>query len=106
MSSPAEVPFTVIWGKETYDIKLVFASGVVALKKKLEELTGVPSDRMKLMPKSKGKHSPRVFLESRFEPIRIWVQFRYTSTRVCMLDWIAARLSLLTTSGLPRLVLR
>ena len=56
MSVPAEVPLTVIWGKDTHEVKLVVANGALALKKELEELTGVPSDRMKLMPKSKGKH--------------------------------------------------
>lgn len=55
MTSPAEVPLSVIWGKENYDITLVIANGVLSFKKELEELTGVPADRMKLMPKSKGK---------------------------------------------------
>jgi hypothetical protein len=53
-TSSAEVPLSVIWGKETVDVTLVVANGVPSFKKELEELTGVPSDRMKLMPKSKG----------------------------------------------------
>lgn len=47
-------PTTVKWGKETLEIKLIPANGVKGLKAELEEMTGVPSDRMKLMPKSKG----------------------------------------------------
>jgi hypothetical protein len=53
-TSSAEVPLSIIWGKETVDVTLVVANGVPSFKKELEELTGVPSDRMKLMPKSKG----------------------------------------------------
>ena len=53
MTTP--VPVCVKWGKESYDIQLaVDANGVSALKTHLEELTGVPSERMKLMAKSKG----------------------------------------------------
>jgi hypothetical protein len=55
-TSSAEVPLSVIWGKETVDVTLVVGNGVPSFKKELEELTGVPSDRMKLMPKSKGTH--------------------------------------------------
>lgn len=62
-TSPAEVPLSVIWGKETVDVTLIVANGVPSFKKELEELTGVPSDRMKLMPKSKGNNLFRNVLE-------------------------------------------
>ena len=45
----------VKWGKESLEITLIPEKGVSGLKADLEEKTGVPSDRMKLMPKSKGK---------------------------------------------------
>lgn len=48
------IPTIVKWGKEKIEMKLVPAHGVKGLKTELEERTGVPSDRMKLMPKSKG----------------------------------------------------
>ena len=49
------VPFRVKWGKEVIEIVFKVESGVVGLKAILEEKTNVPRDRMKLMPKSKGK---------------------------------------------------
>ena len=55
MSSPSEgYPTVVKWGKETIELKLVPVNGVKGLKAELEEKTGVPHDRMKCMPKSKG----------------------------------------------------
>lgn len=48
------IPITVKWGKETISIELIPANGVKGLKADLESKTGVPADRMKLMPKSKG----------------------------------------------------
>jgi len=55
MASPSEgYPTVVEWGKETIDLRLVPANGVKGLKAELEEKTGVPNDRMKCMPKSKG----------------------------------------------------
>jgi len=48
------VTITVKWGKETISIELVPSNGVKGLKGDLESKTGVPADRMKLMPKSKG----------------------------------------------------
>lgn len=48
------IPLTVKWGKETVIMKLIVDGGVKGLKAELEERTGVPADRMKLMPKSKG----------------------------------------------------
>lgn len=48
------IPTIVKWGKEKIEMKLVPAHGVKGLKTELEERTGVPFDRMKLMPKSKG----------------------------------------------------
>ena len=42
------------WGKETIKFDFVVAGGVKGLKTELEEKTRVPSDRMKLMAKSKG----------------------------------------------------
>ena len=49
------VPFTIKWGKETVNVEVVIAGGVKGLKAELEEQTGVPSDRMKIMAKSKGE---------------------------------------------------
>jgi len=49
------IPTIVKWGKETIELKLVPANGVKALKVELEERTGVPVERMKLMSKSKGE---------------------------------------------------
>eukprot|EP00538_Stauroneis_constricta_P012912 CAMPEP_0119570658 /NCGR_PEP_ID=MMETSP1352-20130426/43726_1 /TAXON_ID=265584 /ORGANISM="Stauroneis constricta, Strain CCMP1120" /LENGTH=590 /DNA_ID=CAMNT_0007620329 /DNA_START=466 /DNA_END=2238 /DNA_ORIENTATION=- len=48
------VPLNVKWGKEAFTMDFVVAGGVKGLKSELEEKTNVPSDRMKLMPKSKG----------------------------------------------------
>mmetsp|Transcript_19421 Transcript_19421/g.28118 ORF Transcript_19421/g.28118 Transcript_19421/m.28118 type:complete len:576 (+) Transcript_19421:64-1791(+) len=48
------IPTIVKWGKETIELKLVPVNGVKALKVELEERTGVPVERMKLMSKSKG----------------------------------------------------
>ena len=48
------VSLSVKWGKETIAIEFVVAGGVKGLKTELEEKTGVPADRMKLMAKSKG----------------------------------------------------
>lgn len=45
----------VKWGKESLEITIVPGNGVNGLKADLEEKTGVPADRMKLMPKSKGE---------------------------------------------------
>ena len=44
----------VKWGKEKLTINFAPDQGVKALKAELEEKTGVPMDRMKIMPKSKG----------------------------------------------------
>ena len=49
------VPFTIKWGKESISLEVVLAGGVKGMKSELEEQTGVPHDRMKLMAKSKGK---------------------------------------------------
>ena len=54
MSTSDGIPTTVKWGKQTIEIKIIPANGVKGLKAELEERTGVPFDRMKLMPKSKG----------------------------------------------------
>ena len=48
-------PIVVKWGKETVEVNLVPTGGVKALKAELEEKTGVPQDRQKIMPKSKGE---------------------------------------------------
>lgn len=48
------VPLNVKWGKEAIKVDFVVDSGVKGLKTELEEQTGVPADRMKLMAKSKG----------------------------------------------------
>jgi ubiquitin carboxyl-terminal hydrolase 14 len=45
---------SVKWGKETIEMGLDASVGVKGLKTLLEEKTGVPVDRMKIMPKSKG----------------------------------------------------
>jgi hypothetical protein len=49
------VPLSVKWGKESVTFEFVVAGGVKGLKTELEEKTRVPSDRMKLMAKSKGE---------------------------------------------------
>jgi len=51
---PDSVPLNVKWGKESFKVDFVVDSGVKGLKNELEEQTGVPADRMKLMAKSKG----------------------------------------------------
>lgn len=48
------IPVTIKWGKETILFFCVPQAGVKVLKTELEEKTGVPADRMKLMAKSKG----------------------------------------------------
>ncbi|KAL7461745.1 hypothetical protein ACHAXS_002153 [Conticribra weissflogii] len=47
-------PTLVKWGKESVEIEFDPAAGVAGLKKELQDRTGVPMDRMKIMPKSKG----------------------------------------------------
>jgi hypothetical protein len=56
MTSSSPVPICIKWGKHTYDVQMSVdtANGIATLKQQLEELTGVPNDRMKLMAKSKG----------------------------------------------------
>ena len=49
------VAFNVKWNKDSFKVDFVIAGGVKGLKNELEEKTGVPADRMKLMAKSKGK---------------------------------------------------
>eukprot|EP00557_Chaetoceros_sp_GSL56_P009220 CAMPEP_0176495898 /NCGR_PEP_ID=MMETSP0200_2-20121128/10908_1 /TAXON_ID=947934 /ORGANISM="Chaetoceros sp., Strain GSL56" /LENGTH=596 /DNA_ID=CAMNT_0017893819 /DNA_START=129 /DNA_END=1916 /DNA_ORIENTATION=+ len=44
----------VKWGKEQITLTFSPDQGVKSLKSQLEQLTNVPADRMKLMPKSKG----------------------------------------------------
>ena len=48
------IQISVKWGKETIAFSFVPASGVKGFKTELEEMTGVPADRMKIMAKSKG----------------------------------------------------
>lgn len=48
------VEVNVKWGKEIVKLTLAPEQGVKALRTELEEKTGVPADRMKIMPKSKG----------------------------------------------------
>ena len=50
----AKYPTLVKWGKESIEIQLDPSAGVAGLKKELQDRTGVPMDRMKIMPKSKG----------------------------------------------------
>jgi hypothetical protein len=49
------IPLLVKWGKENIDLNFILESGVKGLKSELQDATGVPADRMKLMAKSKGK---------------------------------------------------
>ena len=49
------IPFTVKWGKETLEVEYSGDVGVKGLKMHLQELTGVPAERMKLLAKSKGR---------------------------------------------------
>lgn len=44
----------VTWGKESIEIQLDPSVGVAGLKSELQSRTGVPMERMKVMPKSKG----------------------------------------------------
>ena len=44
----------VKWGKESIEIEMDPSQGVDGLKQTLQARTGVPKDRMKIMPKSKG----------------------------------------------------
>jgi ubiquitin carboxyl-terminal hydrolase 14 len=44
----------VTWGKECIEIELDPSEGVTGLKSELQSRTGVPMERMKVMPKSKG----------------------------------------------------
>jgi len=44
----------VKWGKESIEIQLDPSAGVSGLKSELQARTGVPMERMKIMPKSKG----------------------------------------------------
>ena len=48
------VPLNVKWNKDSFKLEFVIADGVKGLKTALEEKTGVPAERMKLMAKSKG----------------------------------------------------
>lgn len=48
------VALNVKWNKDSFKVDFVIAGGVKGLKTELEEKTGVPADRMKLMAKSKG----------------------------------------------------
>lgn len=45
---------TAKWGKETIEVQLDPSAGVSGLKSELQARTGVPMERMKIMPKSKG----------------------------------------------------
>ena len=56
------IPLNVKWNKDSFKVSFVLAGGVKGLKNELEEKTGVPSDRMKLMAKSKGTFAldPRI----------------------------------------------
>ena len=49
------IPATIKWGKQTIELTLRPENGVKGLKAELEEQTGVPVGRMKIMPKSKGE---------------------------------------------------
>ena len=49
------IPTSIKWGKKTIELKLRPENGVKSLKAELTEQTGVPVERIKLMPKSKGK---------------------------------------------------
>ena len=48
------VPLVVKWGKESLLVDFSLEIGVKGLKAQLEDSTGIPADRMKLMAKSKG----------------------------------------------------
>jgi len=52
--SSTQIPLIIKWGKETVEMQMMPDAGVKGLKTELEEKTGVPSDRMKLMSKTKG----------------------------------------------------
>mmetsp|Transcript_35160 Transcript_35160/g.69305 ORF Transcript_35160/g.69305 Transcript_35160/m.69305 type:complete len:543 (-) Transcript_35160:35-1663(-) len=48
------VAASVKWNKESYDLTFTPSEGVAKLKEKLQQLTGVPPERAKLMSKTKG----------------------------------------------------
>lgn len=54
MSMSSKYATNVKWGKETIEIELDPCAGVSGLKSELQARTGVPMERMKIMPKSKG----------------------------------------------------
>ena len=55
-SPPSSLRLTVKWGKKSVDVEsFVPAAGVKPFKQELEELTGVPADRCKLLSKSLWK---------------------------------------------------
>lgn len=61
---------TVNWNKNTYTVPFSAAAGVAAVKQSIQDQTGVPIDRQKIMPKTKktwkgilkvsARRSPRV----------------------------------------------
>lgn len=51
---PTKYATNVKWGKESIVIELDPSAGVSGLKSELQARTGVPMERMKIMPKSKG----------------------------------------------------
>ncbi|KAL7532337.1 hypothetical protein ACHAWF_004100 [Thalassiosira exigua] len=51
---PTTYAASVKWGKETLEIQWDPSAGPSGLKSALQSRTGVPAERMKLMPKSKG----------------------------------------------------
>jgi len=69
------VPLEIKWGKETIEVSFMPQAGVKGLKTELEEKTGVPADRMKLMAKSKG----------------LWKGVLKDDVDLASIDWAAAQ---------------
>lgn len=55
MSNLDSIPTVFKWGKQTIQMDISPKDGVKFLKNELSEKTGVPSERMKLMAKTKGQ---------------------------------------------------
>jgi hypothetical protein len=77
------IPLCVKWGKETIKMDFIVDSGVKGLKTELQEKTGVPADRMKLMAKSKGTYRSAFMQGSILVSVSHTPLFDQASGRVC-----------------------
>jgi len=49
------IEVAIKWGKETIELLLIPIDGVKAFKVQIQQKTGIPINRIKLFPKSKGE---------------------------------------------------